>query len=94
MLDRGVEHLSGYDHGFMLAYAFVDEHCLYAGDALCRHLYSEVAACHHNAIGGCEDGVEVVDTLLVLYLGYYLCLGAVGVEYCLHLHDAGGRPHE
>ena len=63
-----MEHLSGYDDGLLGSHTLADYAALYAWNTLNGHFYAEVASGNHYAIGGFDDLVDVVNSLLVLYL--------------------------
>ena len=87
VLDHRMQHLSGNDDGLLPEDAFLDEHTLYAWDALCRNLDAQVAAGHHDAVAVVQDFVDIVYALLVLYLRYNLDVGIMLVKNLLHLYQ-------
>lgn len=80
--------------GLVLADTLFDDAALYARYLLDGHLYAQVAAGYHDAVGGVDDLVDVVHALLVLYLRDDLDIGVVGVEDALHGVHVLGRSHE
>ena len=63
-----VEHLRGYDYGFLCPHAFAYYAALYARDALYRHLDAKVATCNHYTVGCFDNLVDVIHTLLIFNL--------------------------
>ena len=89
-----MEHLRSHDDRLMMLNTFADNHTLNARNALHRHLDAKVAACHHDAIAGLDDLINVVDALLVFNLRDNLDVGVMLVENLLHLLHIGRRAHE
>ena len=59
-----------------------------------RDLHAEVTARDHDAVGGGEDLIELVEALLVLDLGDDLDVLALGAEGLPDEGDVGGALHE
>ena len=55
------------------------------GDILQIHLDAEIAACDHNAVGGLDDLIDIIDALLILDLGDDLDVTLAAVEDLLYL---------
>ena len=55
------------------------------GDILQIHLDAEIATCDHNAVGGLDDLIDVIDTLLILDLRDDLDVTLAAVEDLLYL---------
>ena len=92
--DHRVEHLRGDDDRTFGGDALVDDHPLRDGDDLGRQLDAQVAARHHDAVGGFDDLVDVVDSLLVLDLRDDLDAAVPAVENRLHGFDVARAAHE
>ena len=69
VLDHGFEHLGGRDDRLPCAVRFRHDALLFHGDALDGDLDAEIAAGHHDAVGGGEDGVQVLQRRGALDLG-------------------------
>lgn len=96
---HGLEHLSGTDDGLALDVALGNHHLLgdeYLGGG---DLDTKVTTGNHDTVGGLQDLVKVVDTLLVLNLGNdlnLLTLLAEDITDALDVAaaaDEGGEDH-
>lgn len=93
-LDHRIEHLRGDDDGALRADALLDDAPLRVGDRLGGELHTQVAARHHDAVGGLDDLVDVVQPLLVLDLRDDLDRAVVGIENLLHGGHVARRTDE
>ena len=65
-----MEHLCSYYDRLLGLYAFVYDFTLNAGNTLYRNLYAKVTTGYHDAIRCLYYLVDIVNTLLILNLGY------------------------
>lgn len=75
-VDHGLEHLGGSDDGLGCNVGLLDHPLLGNEDLLGRDLHAEITTGDHDTIGGGEDFIVVVESLLVLDLGDDLDVGA------------------
>src|SRR5918997_2336444 len=85
--DHGVEHLRGDDDGFAQATAAGDDPLLLYGHPLGREFDGEVAARHHDAVGGFENVLYVVYGLVLLNFGDHRHAPTELLHALLDLHD-------
>ena len=63
-----VQHLCSHDDRLLPEHTFLNYQSLYARNLLCRYLYAEITASHHNAVAMIQYLVNIVHSLLILYL--------------------------
>ena len=68
IVDHGIEHLGSGDDLFAGTAGFVDQFFLDNRDFLQWDFHAQIAAGHHDAVGGLQNGVDVLHTLSVLNL--------------------------
>ena len=94
VLDHALEHLCGHDDRLMGADALLNDVALNTGNELIIHLDAQITTGHHNAIGGLDDFINVVHTLLVLNLGDDADSAVAGVEDGTDVIDIFFGTHE
>ena len=72
---HAVEHLSGRDDRPPRAVGGADDPLLRGRHSLDRDLHPQIAARHHDRVGGRDDGIEPLQRLLLLDLGHQRQLG-------------------
>ena len=92
--DHGIEHLGCGDDELACEVTLVDHLLLELRETLRVDLHTEVATGHHDTIGGCDDGIEVIQALLRLDLRDDLHAGACLVDQCTNLLDGLRITHE
>ena len=94
VVGHGLEHLSGADDGLALDVALGDHHLLGDEHLGGGDLDTEVTTGNHDTIGGLQNLVKVVDTLLVLDLGDDLNLLALLAENITNALDVTATADE
>ncbi len=99
VFDHALQHLGGDDDLAAVVGAALDDVALNDGEILHGQLGAEVAAGDHDASGGFDDGVEVVERLLVFDLGDDAGIAAFLLEQKLDVLDVArftgkGEGHE
>ena len=85
--DHAVQHLGGGDNGLAVGEGPVDDGLLDAGQLREIDFNAQVAAGHHDGVGGSQDAVDVLDALGVLDLGDDPDLGVIHVQQVADLID-------
>ena len=94
VLDHRLQHLRGGDHRLAELGGAADDVLLNGGNLLRRQLDAQVAAGHHDGVGGGEDGVQVLDGLGLFQLGDDPGFAAVGRDAIAHQADILRGAHE
>ena len=68
ILNHRVQHLSGHNDRFLLLHALADNLALDTRNTLNGNLDTKIATGYHDAIRSIYNLVDIVDTLLILYL--------------------------
>jgi hypothetical protein len=89
-----VKHLGGYYDRLFACAALADDILLQKRDSLCRYLHAKVSPRNHDSVAVRQYLVKVIDSLLVLNLGYYLQVAFVLVENLLYLNEILLGAHE
>ena len=67
--DHGFEHLRRRDHEFSPKTGVLDDGLLRAGNAGQSQLHPQIAARHHDSVGGVDDVVQIIQRLRLLAFG-------------------------
>ena len=94
ILNHRMQHLSGHDDRLLLLDTLTDNLTLDARDALDGYLDTQVASGNHDTIRGVDDLIDIVDTLLILYLRDDLDIAVVGIEDGLYGSHISCRAHK
>ena len=92
ILDHGVQHLGGGDHGLPGGHALGNDALLNGRDLREVDLHAHVPPGHHDAVSHGQDVRQIADALLVLDLGDDPDPGVVLIQNVPDLPDIGGRP--
>ncbi len=94
LLDHGLEHLSGDDDGFSGRLTAADKLFLDDGDLGDVHFDAEVAAGDHEAVGGVENVVDLIERLGFFDLGDEVNVGGFVLEMLAEKKDVLGVAYE
>ena len=84
ILDHRLEHLRRRDHRLEILRRAADDVLLNRGNLLRRNFNAQIAARHHDAVGGLQNAVEMLDGLRLFELGDDPGLAAIGRNAIAH----------
>ena len=82
-----MKHLCSHNHRLAGQDTFANQDTLNARNTLLSHLDTQVATCHHHAIGHLQNLVDIIHTLLVLNLGDNLDVAVSSIENLLDVEN-------